>query len=57
MATLSSDIETYVTEMRAQFITGKKPFSEWDDYVAEFNNIGLEEYMRIYEEAITRYEP
>ena len=56
MATLSTDIDTYVKEMRAQFITGKKPFSEWEDYVREFEKIGLEEYMNIYKETAARYE-
>ncbi len=57
MATLSTDIDTYVSEMRAQFITGQKPFSEWEDYVDEFEKIGLAEYMSIYEETAARYEP
>lgn len=56
MATLSTDIGTYVKEMRAQFITGKKPFSEWEDYVREFEKIGLEEYMNIYKETAACYE-
>lgn len=56
MATLSTDIDTYVKEMRAQFITGQKPFSKWDDYVREFEKLGLEEYMSIYKETAARYE-
>lgn len=56
MSTLSVDIETYVKEMRAQFITGKKSFDEWDSYVKEFEKIGLSEYMDIYARTAVRYE-
>lgn len=56
MATLSVDIDTYVKEMRAQFITGKKSFDEWDSYVKEFEKIGLAEYMDIYSRTAERYE-
>ncbi|MFD0868696.1 Lipoprotein lplA [Chlamydia abortus] len=56
MAGLSSDIGTYVTEMRAKFITGAKPLSEWDEYVQTIKKMGLEEYMKIYQSAYERYK-
>ncbi|GIP35003.1 extracellular solute-binding protein [Paenibacillus sp. J2TS4] len=55
LAGLSSDIGTYVSEMRAKFITGAKPLAEWDDYVQTINKMGLEEYMKIYKAAFERY--
>lgn len=50
-----SDISKYVDEMQAKFITGEIPFSEWDDYVKTIEDLGLEEYMRIQEQAYNRY--
>ena len=52
---LKSDIEKYVEEMRDQFISGNKSFSEWDDFVKTINNMGLDRYMEIQEQAYKRY--
>lgn len=55
LSALRTDIETYVEEMRDQFIIGRFSFSEWDDYVDTIENMGLEEYMSIQEDAYERY--
>lgn len=51
-----ADIETYVNEMLAKFITGNTPLSDWDKYVATLNKMGLEEYMSIQQAAYERYK-
>ncbi len=56
MSALKADIETYVTEMQAKFITGNVPFTEWDKYTATLKKMGLEEYMEIYKAAYERYK-
>lgn len=51
----STDIETYVAEMQAEFITGKKSFSEWDKYVKTIQGMGLDEYIGVFTKALERY--
>ncbi|MFK7694945.1 ABC transporter substrate-binding protein [Paenibacillus sp. HJGM_3] len=56
MAALNADINTYVTEMAAKFVSGKAPFSEWDNYVATLKKMRLDEFMQIYQAAYDRYK-
>lgn len=55
MAALSADIDSYVKEMQAKFISGDEPFSSWDQYVNTLHQMGLEEYMDIYQSAYERF--
>lgn len=52
MNAIQNDIKTYRNENRVAFITGSKSFDEWDEYVAGYQNMGLERYMEIYQEFI-----
>ena len=47
----SNEIGTYIQENYLAFLDGSKPMSEWDAYVAELNNLGLERCREIYQEA------
>ena len=38
-------INTFVTTESVNFITGKRPLSELDDYFAELKKLGVEEYI------------
>ncbi|NGP43836.1 extracellular solute-binding protein [Bacillaceae bacterium SIJ1] len=49
-----TDIEKYVSEMREKFISGAEPMSNWDTYVNEIENMGLEDYMEVKTTAIER---
>lgn len=53
---LHSDINTYMEEMQAKFISGQAPLSEWDNYVNTINRMGLEDYMEIHRAAYDRYK-
>jgi len=53
---LESDINGYVDQMVPQFIQGKIPFTEWDNYVAEIEKMGLDEYLEIYTVGYERYK-
>ncbi|MFD0868644.1 extracellular solute-binding protein [Paenibacillus residui] len=53
---LHPDINAYMEEMRAKFITGAAPFSEWDTYVDTLKKMGLDEYLEIYSTAYERYK-
>ncbi|WP_223068367.1 extracellular solute-binding protein [Paenibacillus caui] len=55
MSTTGSDIETYITEMEAKFINGSTPFSEWDKYVETVKDMGMDQYLEIYQAAFDRY--
>lgn len=56
LAPLQTDIEKYVNEMSAKFMSGNASFSEWDDYVKTIERMGLEEYMEIQKAAYERYK-
>ena len=36
------------------FVTGDRDISEWDAYVSELNDMGLEEYLAIQQAAYDR---
>lgn len=55
MMTIKTDIETYVEEWVAKFVTGAEPFTKWDDYVNTLNKMGLEKYMQISQNAVDRW--
>lgn len=51
-----TEINAYVTEMNAAFITGQKDISaEWDNYIATLYKIGLQEILNVYQAALERY--
>ncbi|WP_213586074.1 extracellular solute-binding protein [Paenibacillus sp. J2TS4] len=53
---LHTDINKYVDEMTAKFITGDVSFSEWDKYIQTIEKMGLKEYKEIYTAAYERYK-
>lgn len=55
MSTRGADIHTLIGEMEAKFITGAVPFSEWDAYTAKVKAMGVDEYLKVYKQAYTRY--
>ncbi|WP_280528611.1 extracellular solute-binding protein [Bacillus sp. J14TS2] len=56
LASVGTDIDKYVEEMRDKFITGNVPFSKWDDYVKTLDEMGLDKYMEIKQAAYERYK-
>lgn len=55
MSSVGADIEKYVTEMTDQFISGQTSLSEWDNYVETLENMGLDQYLEIQQDAYERY--
>lgn len=51
--TLTS-LRTYIDESTQRFIVGDLPLSEWDNYIKELENIGLQEYMSVIQTAYDR---
>ena len=47
-----ADIETYVDEMVMKFITGRESFDNWDTYVSKVKEMGIDNVIGIYQDAI-----
>ena len=54
VSAIMTDIQTYINEMNAGFITGKQDFSEWEDYKKTLDKMGLQDYLKIAQEAYDR---
>lgn len=50
------DIATYVQESQLAFIIGNKPLSEFDDFVKNINDMGIEHCIEVRQAAYERYE-
>lgn len=48
---LMTDITTYVDESITNFIIGKRPLSDWDNYVKQLESMGIKEVIDIYQRA------
>ncbi|MCL1795787.1 MAG: hypothetical protein FWG37_02735 [Clostridia bacterium] len=55
IANIESSLTTYVPEMFAKFITGEAGASDWDAYVQELDNMGLQRALEIRQTAYDRY--
>lgn len=52
MATLRTDIDSYVSEYRAQVVVGELDLEEtWDEYIKTLEQMGLERMMEIFDRA------
>ena len=50
-----NDINTYVTQMEAKFITGNEPMDNWDKYIETLNKMKLNELEIVYQNAYNRW--
>ncbi|GIN58470.1 ABC transporter substrate-binding protein [Lederbergia ruris] len=50
-----SDLQTYITEMEAKFISGEESFDGWEKYVDRVKQLNLDKYMEVQNEAYKRY--
>ncbi|MGM7723000.1 extracellular solute-binding protein [Metabacillus sp. Hm71] len=53
---IERDLNTYVTQMRAKFITGESSLSEWDKYVKTIEDMDLDKLIDIYKQAYERHQ-
>ena len=54
-ADVSAAIHSYVDEMTCAFLSGEKDIdSNWDAYIKELENIGVKDYVAVYQEAYDR---
>ncbi len=50
-AELKVQISSFLSQEIAAFVTGSRDLSEWEDFLQELNDIGMERYMEISNEA------
>ena len=56
LAILENDIKTYVTDMRAKFVTGDADLdADWDNYIKTLERMGLAELVEIYQRGLDAY--
>lgn len=55
LPTLTTDIDSYVATMRAQWVTKGGIDEGWEAYVKKLNDMGLEKLMKIRTDAYDRY--
>jgi putative aldouronate transport system substrate-binding protein len=51
-----TDIKTHLTENILKFVTGTRPISEFDDFVAEVEAMGIDQCIAIKQAAYDRYQ-
>ena len=51
----SSQLGSYITEMKIKFITGEEPLSNFDTYLANLETMGIQNIVDIYQEAYDAY--
>ena len=54
IADMKTSIDAYAYDTAVAFITGNKPLSEWDSYLQELEKMGLDEYLKVSQEAYDR---
>lgn len=53
--TYYGDIKTYIEQNVLKFITGQRDLSEFDDYVADIEGMGIDKVTACYQDAYERY--
>lgn len=53
---LKLDIDTYVKDMRAKYISGSESLETWDTYIATLERMGLAEYLELTQAGLDRYD-
>jgi len=52
---LMTDINTLRTEMVGKIISGAEPASKFDDYVAQFKRLGIDDVVKVRQQQYERY--
>ena len=54
-STLKTDLDTYSKELATQLILGQKSLDDWDTYMAELKELGLDEMLEIDQDLYARF--
>lgn len=49
LKSLTTDLNTYLYQEEANFITGSEPLSNWDSYVATCQSMGIDQVVALYQ--------
>jgi len=52
---IEADINSLIAESFARWIVAGGIEQEWDTYVANLQNIGIDDFMAVWQEALDRY--
>ena len=52
---LQTDLDTYIKQMEAKFITGEISFDEWDTYISNANKLDVDTLVKLYQDAYDRW--
>lgn len=55
MASIMSDIDTYVSEMTLKFILGSEPMSRYEEFVNRIKQMNIDEAIKIQQATLDRY--
>ena len=55
VASIMSDIDTYVTENQAKYIVGDQSMDSFDSFLETVKSMGIDEVIDIYTDALSRY--
>jgi len=47
---IRTDLDVYVSECQAKFITGEMSFDAWDDYCATLKSLGVDDLVSYYQD-------
>lgn len=53
---LENDIDSYTKQMEAKFVTGQEKIENWDKYVQKLKEMGVDELIKIKQDAYGRYK-
>jgi putative aldouronate transport system substrate-binding protein len=56
LSTMETDIKNYVNQQRAHWLVDGGIENEWDGYVAKLKQMGLDDMLKIYQDALDRYK-
>lgn len=56
ISAITTDLQTYIDEMNAEFITGKRSFDQWDEYINTLDKMGVEKYVELSQKAYERMQ-
>ena len=55
LSEIQTDLETYSKELIANIILGRSSLDDWDSYIEELKELGLDEYIEINQTLCDRY--
>lgn len=56
ISSIQTDLQKYVDEKKAKWVTGQADIdAEWDKYLKDLDNLGLQKYIEIYNAALDRF--